>query len=114
MFYWALVSQAPFKTLSRLAFWLSRAAFCAKHSRKLSRTELISQAFANCPELSQAFANEKFTQSFADLARLHVLLSRRHFTLTSLEIVTWEVLAAAHGDQKAMDFNSAAGYMLLN
>ena len=67
-----------------------------KHFRKLSRTELISQAFANFPELSQAFANEKLAQSFADLSRLHVLLSRRHNTLTSLQIVSWEVLAAAH------------------
>ena len=52
------------------------------------------QAFASFPELSQAFANEKFAQPFADLSRLHVLLSRRHDTLTSLQIVTWEVLAA--------------------
>ena len=66
-----------------------------KHFRKLSRTELILQAFANLPELSQAFANEKLAQSFADLSRLHVLLSRRHDKLTSLQIVTWEVLAAA-------------------
>ncbi|CAK9094554.1 unnamed protein product [Durusdinium trenchii] len=60
-----------------------RFGFCAlhsvqKHFRKLSRTELISQVFANFPELSQAFANEEFAQPFADLSRLHVLLSRRH------------------------------------
>ena len=42
-----------------------------KHFRKLSRTELISQAFGSFLELSQAFAHEKFVRSFATFSRLH-------------------------------------------
>ena len=78
-----------------LCFGLRALRCVQKHFRKLSRTELISQAFANFPELLQAFANEKFAQSFADPSRLHFLLSRRHHILTSLQIVTCEVLATA-------------------
>ena len=60
-----------------LSFGFRALHSAQKHFRKLSRT-LISPAFANCPELSQAFANKQFAQSFADLSRLHVLLSQRH------------------------------------
>ena len=70
-----------------LSFGFRALHSAQKHFRKLSRT-LISPAFANCPELSQAFANKQFARSFADLSRLHVLLSRRHYTLSSLQIVT--------------------------
>ena len=67
-----------------------------KHFRELSRTELILKAFiASFPGLSQAFANEKFAQSLANPSQLHVLLSQRHNSLTSLQTVISEVLAAA-------------------
>ena len=46
---------------------------------------------SNFPELLQALAHEKFAQSFADLSRLHMLLSGRHNTLTPLQIVTWGI-----------------------
>ena len=54
---------------------------CILCKSKLLRTELISQAFAH--------------EKFANLAQLHVCLSRRHLASISRQIVTWEVWAAA-------------------
>ena len=89
-----------FRKFLSLHFRALRFGFRALHSvprhvRKLSRTDVISQAFASFPELSQAFADENFAHSFANLSRLHVWLSTRHNTLTALHIVSWEVLTAA-------------------
>ena len=73
----------PSQHFRGLRFGIQALNSVQKHICKLSWTELISRAFANFPELSHTFANETFAQSFADLSRLHVLLSRRHSTLLS-------------------------------